>query len=146
MCYFRGAGLPSGDTGRCSALAIAAALSIAISATITYEQGPAMLSIGGRFINAGVMDVTLIGPTDAGYDPALPNSISVNRLPSRFYFDLGGSFEIFQSGNSTMEVYGAVRNLLDKEPPINVYSGSGTNPYLFDTILRRFTLGVRFSY
>ena len=116
------------------------------NATVSYEQGPARISLAGRFINSGIMDVTLIGPKDPGYDPALSNSISVNHLPARLYLDLGGSFEVYESGNRTVEIYGAVKNLLDKDPPINVYSGSGTNPFLFDTILRRFTLGVRFSY
>jgi outer membrane receptor protein involved in Fe transport len=116
------------------------------TATITYQQGPATLNLGGRFINSGIMDVTLVGPTDEGYDPSLPNSISDNHLPARLYLDLGGSLALYESGSQKVEVYGAIKNLLDKEPPVNVYSGSGTNPFLFDTIMRRFTLGVRVQY
>lgn len=116
------------------------------NATVSYEQGPLTLSLAGRFINKGIMDVTLVGPRDEGYDPSLPNSISVNHLPARVYLDLGGSFEVFESGGRSVEIYGAIKNLLDKDPPVNVYSGAGTNPFLFDTILRRYTLGVRFSY
>jgi outer membrane receptor protein involved in Fe transport len=92
------------------------------------------------------MDVTLVGPTDAGYDPSLPNSISDNHLPARFYVDLGMGYRIYESDDHSVELYGAIENLFDKDPPVNVYSGSGTNPFLFDTILRRFTAGIRFTY
>lgn len=116
------------------------------NATITYQQGAATLNLGARFINSGIMDVTLVGPTDEGYDPSLRNSISHNRLPARLYLDIGGSFTLYERGSQKAEVYGAIKNLLDKEPPINVYSGSGTNPFLFDTIMRRFTVGLRVGY
>lgn len=116
------------------------------NATMTLEQGPARVSLAGRFINSGIMDVTLVGPTDKGYDPSLPNSISDNHLPSRIYVDLGIGYKLLDNGDRSVEFYGAIENLFDKNPPINVYSGSGTNPFLFDTILRRFTAGIRFSY
>jgi outer membrane receptor protein involved in Fe transport len=116
------------------------------NAAMTLENGPARFSISGRFINSGIMDVTLVGPTDEGYDPSLPNSISDNHLPSRIYVDVGFGYRLLDRGDRSVELYGAIENLFDKEPPVNVYSGSGTNPFLFDTILRRFTAGIRFNY
>jgi hypothetical protein len=29
---------------------------------------------------------------------------------------------------------------------VNVYSGSGTNPFLFDIVGRRYVIGARFNY
>jgi len=117
-----------------------------LNGTITYDAGPFSANLQARYISAGKMDVTLIGPTDKGYGTDLPNSISDNHIEAMLYLDLGMSYR-FDLGNSrNVQLYTAVKNLTNPTPPVNVYSGSGTNPFLFDMVGRRFVMGVRLAY
>jgi outer membrane receptor protein involved in Fe transport len=117
-----------------------------LNGTVTYDAGPFSANIQARYISAGRMDVTLVGPTDKGYSTDLANSISDNHIEAMLYLDLGMSYR-FDLGNSrNIQLYTAVKNLTNPTPPVNVYSGSGTNPFLFDMVGRRFTVGARFAY
>jgi outer membrane receptor protein involved in Fe transport len=117
-----------------------------VNGTIDFNDGPFNANVQARYIAAGQMDVTLVGPTDQGYDTDLPNSISDNHIEAMVYIDIGASYRLPINDRGEIEVYAAVKNLLDPTPPVNVYSGSGTNPLLFDTVGRRYVVGVRFSY
>lgn len=116
-----------------------------VNSTVSFDSGPFNFNVQGRFISAGIMDVTLVGPTDAGYDTDLPNSISDNHIEAMFYVDVGASYTFDLAGRS-LQIYGAIKNLTNPTPPVNVYSGSGTNPFLFDLVGRRFTMGARVSF
>jgi len=117
-----------------------------VNSTLTYDDGPFSANIQARYISAGRMDVTLVGPTDKGYSTDLPNSISDNHIEAMLYIDIGASYRFDIGDSRSVELYGAVKNLTNPTPPVNVYSGSGTNPFLFDMIGRRFTIGARFAY
>jgi len=116
-----------------------------VSSTVNYDNGPFNFNVQARYISKGIMDVTLIGPHQAGYSTDLPNSISDNHIEAIVYVDVGASYTI-EMGSSTMQIYGAVKNLTNPTPPVNVYSGAGTNPFLFDLVGRRFTVGARVSF
>jgi len=116
-----------------------------VNGTINYDSGPFNFNMQGRYIAGGVMDVTLVGPTDAGYSTDLPNSISDNHIEAMFYLDVGASYTFNLADDRKLQIFGAIKNLLNPTPPVNVYSGSGTNPFLFDMIGRRFTIGARVS-
>jgi outer membrane receptor protein involved in Fe transport len=120
-----------------------------LNGTLTYDRGPFTGTLQGRYIGSGALNKTLIGPDDPRYDPTLPNSININRVPSRFYLTLGMSYRV-QLANMEMELFGTVDNLLDKDPPIApgstasvVQSSYPTNPAFFDTLGRRYRLGLR---
>jgi outer membrane receptor protein involved in Fe transport len=117
-----------------------------VNGNVTFNSGPFSANVQARYIAKGIMDVTLVGPTDPGYDPKLANSISDNHIEAMAYVDLGMTYKLPVAGRRTAEIFGAVKNLLNPTPPVNVYSGSGTNPFLFDTVGRRYTIGVRVSY
>src|SRR5690606_13618707 len=78
-------------------------------AVVSYSYGPASVSLQAHFIDSGYHDVTRIGPDDPEFDPALPNSVNVNRLRARTYFNLAGELEVMRG----IEVFGAVENLFD---------------------------------
>jgi outer membrane receptor protein involved in Fe transport len=102
--------------------------------------------VQGRFISAGLMDVTLVGPSQPGYSTDLRNSISVNGIEAMFYVDVGASYTFKLENTRSLQIFGAVKNLTNPVPPVNVYSGSGTNPFLFDIVGRRFTVGARVTF
>lgn len=125
-----------------------------LNGTLTYDQGPFTGTLQGRYIGKGALNKTFIGPDDARYDPALPNSININKVPSRFYLTLGANYRIISDGSRRqVELFGTVDNLLDKDPPIApgstasvVQSSYPTNPAFFDTLGRRYRVGVRVKY
>ena len=89
-----------------------------VDSTVNYRSGPLSLTAQARFVSAGYNDVTRIGPDDSRYDPSLPNSPNINRLPSRVYFNLAGSYDLMELGErGKVELFGAVENLFDRDPP-----------------------------
>ncbi|WP_404713852.1 TonB-dependent receptor domain-containing protein [Sphingomonas sp. MMS24-J13] len=92
-----------------------------------------------RFISRGKLDALLVGPEDPGYAVTLTNSVSSNRVAARTYFDLSGNFRV----TSNIEIFGAINNLFDKDPPLAPSAQGGTNQVYFDPIGRYFKAGVR---
>lgn len=100
-----------------------------------------------RFVSSGLYDVTKIGPKQSGYDPTLPNSISDNSVPAFAYLDLNVYYDLSVGGDSTIRLYGAIDNVLDKDPPNKLPSSFGvTNPALYDVLGRVFKVGARVSF
>ncbi|MDB5663006.1 MAG: TonB-dependent receptor-like protein, partial [Sphingomonas bacterium] len=117
-----------------------------VNGTLTFASGPFSTTTEARYIPTGIYDVTRVGPQDEGYATSLPASIGDNRVTGRLYFNLAARYKLIDRGSQSLELYGAVNNLLDKQPPVSVGNGIGTNAQLFDTIGRRFRAGVRFRY
>lgn len=106
-------------------------------AVLIFENGPLTLSGQARYVGGGKYDAL-----------GTPANINFNHVPSRRYYQLSGSYRLLQSdGGRNLELFGAVDNLLDRDPPIaptpNNYP---TNPTFYDTIGRTFKMGVRFKY
>ena len=102
------------------------------------------VNLQGRFISRGKLDATLVGPEDAGYSILLPNSINTNRVPSRFYTNLGLTFDLIDRGSSKVEVFANVYNLFDVNPP--PYFNGNNNAVYYDNIGRRYRAGVRMNF
>jgi iron complex outermembrane receptor protein len=92
-----------------------------------------------RHISRGKLDALLVGPEDPGYAVTLTNSVSSNRVAARTYFDLSGNFRL----TSNIEIFGAVNNVFNKNPPLAPSAQGGTNQVYFDAIGRYFKAGVR---
>jgi iron complex outermembrane recepter protein len=82
-------------------------------------------------------------------------TVSTNRVPSYQVFSLNGSYSFEDVGPlSGLQVFAAVDNLFDKEPPVAPGGGpfgpsnanGGTNAVFFDTLGRAFRLGVRTTF
>jgi len=116
-----------------------------LNGNITYTEGPFKLNVEGRYIPKGIYEATYVGPQDAGYDPQLSNSIDNNRVDARFYANLGAQFTIPTSNRAELELYGAVHNLFNQDPPL-APNGIATNAVLFDTVGRTFRVGARVKY
>lgn len=114
-----------------------------IDGTMTYSQGPASLTLHGRYIPSGIFNVAFIGPDDSRYAVTLPTSVTDNTIPGRFYLDLAGSFKIPLRSGQEIELFGAINNVFDKDPPIMPSGNLGTNQVLFDPIGRAFRIGAR---
>lgn len=107
-------------------------------ANIVYATGPLSLGVSGRYVGGGAFDVTF-GPGD----------INDNSISGRFYINLSAQYDIGRGDGWTMELYGAVKNLLDKAPPIvgsTFQAPFATNGALYDMVGRYFTVGARVRF
>lgn len=110
---------------------------------IAYSDDRLSLSTHARYVGPGVYDPTKIGPEQEGYSPSLPNSNNYNEVDSRLYWDLNAGFDIFPGPERKVEVFAAVYNLFDKDPPLQRLYG---NPVLFDALGRRYRIGIRTEF
>ena len=117
-----------------------------INTRITYSSGPTVIGAQVRYIPQGKFGNGYVGPQDAGYAPTVANSISDNRVDAIAYVDVNASYKLFERGKSYVEMFGAIKNLLNEAPPIAPANNIGTNANIYDVIGRSFRLGVRFSY
>lgn len=96
------------------------------------------LSLQTIFISKGVQDVT--------YNTLPSNTINDNRVPAVAYFNLFG--KVFVGPNKRYELFWAVNNLLDKDPPPTPYIilNFPTNGQYYDKVGRNFTVGARVRF
>jgi len=125
------------------------------NALVGYDVGRFNAMVTVRHVGRGVLNREWIGPDDAGYDPALPNSVNINRVPARTYVDLALSYRIplAPDGGQHVELFGAIENLFDTRPPVApggtttvLVSAYPTNPVFFDTFGFRWRAGLRVRF
>ncbi len=112
---------------------------------VNYALDGLRVGLRARVFSEIRYDPSLIGPDEDGYSPTLPNSINVNRFPSVPYFSMNASYD-FAVGEAKMQLFGAIDNLLNRQPPILAIAAlnSGGNPY--DYVGRNFKVGLRFQW
>jgi iron complex outermembrane receptor protein len=113
-------------------------------AFLDYDRGPVHLGLQARFVGPGVFGTILHEGTGA-------NSVNRNTVPAFLYLNPSASYRFSLSGNRSVELFGAVNNLLDKDPPM-IPSGaaggineSSTNGQFYDVVGRFFRFGARFT-
>jgi iron complex outermembrane receptor protein len=125
------------------------------NAFITYSDKMFSATVDGRYIGPGKfallspLGLPYVAPGEPGYSATDPNSINMNHVNGAFYVNLNGSVKFPLTGDErqTVEFFGQVSNLLDRDPPAAPGgNGYGTNPVYFDTFGRSFRLGVRIRY
>ena len=96
------------------------------------------LSLQTIFISAGKQD--------ANYNTLPTNTINDNHVPAVVYFNLYG--KIFAGENKRYEMFWAINNLLDKDPPPIPYSilNFPTNGQYYDKVGRNFMIGARVRF
>jgi outer membrane receptor protein involved in Fe transport len=111
---------------------------------VSYARGPFMFTAQGRYITAGVIDkqTPKTDPTQPGYDPSLTGSTNENRTTSHFTLNLNGSYN-FDLGNSTMEIFANIENVLDEDPQFSSGSVAGANAIYFPALGPTYRLGMR---
>jgi outer membrane receptor protein involved in Fe transport len=115
-----------------------------VDLTATYRAGPFSGTLQMHYIDSGIIEPTRVGPEQKGYDPTLPNSVNRNTVPSRAYFNFNTSYTLVDRGKTQVELFGAVRNLFDQDPPVIHTQNGATNQIFYDPIGRDFRVGVRF--
>ncbi len=115
-----------------------------IDGTADFQFGKLGLNLQGHYLSSGKYDATLVGPEDPGYSVTLSNSINTNRVPSRFYTNLGVTFDLIDDGSKKVELFANVYNLFDVMPP--PYWNGNNNTVYYDAVGRRYRMGVRVTY
>ena len=133
----------AGQTGGLAATALPDWL---LRANLTWTHGPTSLTLQARYIDSGVLDATRLDPTDAGYSPTLVNSTNDNHVASATYVNLFGSYDFTLTGDTSVQLFGSVSNLFNKEPPFAPELQYPTNPTYFDQIGRSYRAGLRVKF
>lgn len=106
------------------------------NANITYSNGPLTAYLSERYVGGGTYNHLL--------------TIDQPNVDSRFYTDASLAWTFANSDGRNVQIYGVVKNLFDKDPPVDpssfFLSPLATNPTLYDVIGRTFTVGLRFKY
>lgn len=132
----------AGETGCSPTSALLCVPDWSVDTTLNYTLDRFSLTAHSRFIDAGLYDVTLVGPGDPGYSISAPNSINNNHVPSAFYLDLNASVDVIKDGRHNVQLFLGVNNVTNKAPPL--LPGRG-NPAYFDVIGRYYKVGIRTS-
>lgn len=93
------------------------------------------LSLTGRYVGGGRIDPSFT-----------KKELAELRVSGRLYFDISGEYALIERGDSKVALFGAIQNLMDKDPPITGVGGYGTTRSLYDTIGRLYNVGVRFQF
>jgi iron complex outermembrane receptor protein len=117
-----------------------------LNGLVTYTKGPGSLTFQGRYIPSGSYNVSFVGPDADNYAPTLPTSVNDNTVPGRFYLDVSGTIKVAVGSGREFELFGAVNNLLDRDPPAIPSGNLGTNQVLFDPVGRAFRMGARVRF
>jgi iron complex outermembrane receptor protein len=107
------------------------------AATAVYRAGPLALSATTRYVGGGKVDVTYTSL-----------AINDNTIKSRTYLDLSAEYTL-GSGPRSVKLFGAVNNVLDRDPPLTGSSFQApfyTNASLYDVVGRFVTVGLRASF
>ena len=97
----------------------------------------------GRYVPSGMFNVAFIGPDDPRYAITLPTSVNNNRVEGRAYLDFAFSQKFAVGSGREAELFGAINNVFDTDPPAIPSGNLGTNQVLFDPVGRAFKIGVR---
>jgi iron complex outermembrane receptor protein len=116
----------------------------AFNFAVDYSIGRLSTNLTARVIGKQLYDSLYKDPSDPGYNPALPNTINRNHIPSVTYLNVGAQYELPAWGDGKMTLFGVVNNLTDRMPPEGVgYTGGNTT---YDIIGRFIRVGARFNF
>lgn len=111
---------------------------------LTYLNGPFNLNLNGRYLGGGANSLNWNVP-DANGNVATWN-VADNHTGGSVYWDTRLSYR-FDLGSGSMELFGNVQNLLDRDPPVVLLQGIGLQTSGgYDQIGRRFTMGVNLNF
>ena len=108
------------------------------NAKASYQSGPLGLHVEGRYIGGGAYDAS----QGEFY-------ISPNKVDSQFLLNTSVQYDLLDDGDRSLQLFAAVNNLLDQDPPIAPSSFifvQATNRELYEQIGRAYRLGLRFKY
>jgi outer membrane receptor protein involved in Fe transport len=102
------------------------------SLALSYERAKLSLTASARYIGALRYDNTFVEALD----------INDNRIPATAFFDFSARYDMRRN----FQLFGVVRNLFDKAPPVAPTSfGYPTSPVFYDVIGRTYRVGFRYE-
>jgi hypothetical protein len=118
------------------------------TAWLTYSRNRLTTTLETRYVGSGSLNAQRFESPPGAPSNTQLFSMTTNTVDDRYYLGWSGSYDFADvGGGNGMQVFWAIQNLLDEDPPVapggNVYP---TNPVFFDTIGRRYRLGVRFAF
>lgn len=118
-------------------------------ATVRWDSGPIGLSLTARGFSDGVQNSSWIECTsNCPASTSANQTINDNQLPGEVYFDTNFTYRV----SDQIDAYLSVDNILDTDPAEAAYGpGIGiaplaVNTVLYDTLGRKFRLGVRMAF
>ncbi|MCP5146162.1 MAG: TonB-dependent receptor [Gammaproteobacteria bacterium] len=110
-----------------------------LTSNITYSNGPFSVFVQGRWIDGGIMDRFMVEGV----------TVDDNSVSSIFYTDLRLSYTMGEEHE--LEFFANVNNVFDQDPrstpaPIGRTGTNQFNTSLYDTVGRRFVVGMNFKY
>jgi len=117
-----------------------------VDGLVTWTKGNISLTGHAHYIPHGTFWVNFIDPSQPGFVNTSSSAVNNNQVPSRFYFDLSGTIRIPTSNGRSMEFFGSITNLFDRNPPGLPDPTVGTNQILFDPVGRMFKIGARVHF
>jgi outer membrane receptor protein involved in Fe transport len=117
------------------------------TAWLTYARNRFTTTFEARYVGSGALNALWFDSPPGATSNTLPFSVSDNSVDSAVYLGWSGSYQFMESGDRSLELFWAINNLLDEDPPVapggNLYP---TNPVFFDTIGGRYRAGVRIEF
>jgi outer membrane receptor protein involved in Fe transport len=116
------------------------------NASVGWDQGKLGLLLTARGFSSGVYDTSYIECTANCPTSTTQNmTIDDNHLPGAIYFDANINYKFMER----VEAFLSVDNVLNKDPGTVGWNSGGspldTNQTLYDTLGRRFRVGIRFK-
>ena len=116
--------------------------------SLNYVRGPVSVFLQERYVGSGVNDHTRVeSPT------RIPGLVTIddNSVSSVTYTDLTFSYSGGKSRSTPWQTFLTVNNLTNEEPPatygiVGRAGVAGPNTYLYDTLGRRYTAGIRVNF
>lgn len=117
-------------------------------AFLTYARNRFATTFETRYVGSGKLNATWIESVPGASTNVLANTVNDNSVDDAYYLNWSGSFDIRQeSQGNQLQLFWAVNNVLDKDPPVAPGGNAfPTNPVFFDTIGQRARVGVRLSF
>jgi len=117
-----------------------------VDGLVTWTKGNVSLTGHAHYIPHGIFWVNFIDPSQPGYVNTSSSAVNNNQVPSRLTFDLSGTIKVPTSDGRSMEFFGSITNLFDRDPPGIPDPTVGTNQILFDPVGRAFKIGARVHF
>lgn len=118
------------------------------NAWLTYARDRFTTTLETRYIGSGSLNAERFESPPGAPSNTQLFSMTTNSVDDRYYFAWSGSYDFpLASSDNGLQLFWSIQNLFDEDPPVapggNVYP---TNPVFFDTIGRRYRVGVRLDF
>jgi iron complex outermembrane receptor protein len=119
------------------------------TAMLNYGNGPFSWNLQARYLGKGLLSSSYNLPNAT--TGVVTYNVANNTIGSVTYFDTRVGYKI-PMGDGTLELYGNVNNLLDRDPPLvlspfgGLFANGGQSATTYDSLGRRFVVGFNLKF